>query len=366
MKAWLALLACMSLGAHAAEVTVTGYGKSVDEALANARIAAVSQAAGTFVTGQSILEGDTYRSRTNAYNGGHISKHEILSVDEDNGLFAVRIRADVDTDKVNTVIVSNGAEIPELAADQLDKAREDHEKTRSIIEALDDPAQAFAVEVTKVTYRNRGEFTDLAIEGQIVFSPKWYDDVRVMARTIGRKVDIGSKWREALWGLAALTAVVNPALTGTMFSVARHANPPPKASPEYMVCFGKDNGWDIDECWETRHPFTNIRGDGRLRIEGKLVQAEGELPLGEPQVDLGDALFLGVYPGRRVYFSKSAWERKFLRPGILLFRKGVQPFEYVTTLPTRELTQAASISLAHTKAGKLQRIGSSHDGDSRR
>ena len=33
MKRWIALLACLSLNAQAAEVTVTGYGKSVDEAL---------------------------------------------------------------------------------------------------------------------------------------------------------------------------------------------------------------------------------------------------------------------------------------------------------------------------------------------
>lgn len=82
MKRWLVVLACLGLSAQAAEVTVTGYGASVDEALANARTAAVGQVAGTFVTGQSTLEGDTYRSRTDEYNGGRIRKHEILSVDE--------------------------------------------------------------------------------------------------------------------------------------------------------------------------------------------------------------------------------------------------------------------------------------------
>ena len=265
MKRWIILLACLGLSAQAAEVTVTGYGKSVDEALANARTAAVGQVAGTFVTSQSTLEGDAYRSRTDEYDGGRIRKHEILSVDEENGLFVVRILADVDTDKVNTVIVSNGAEIDAQVADQLDSARDDHEKTRRIVEALDDPAQAFAVEVTKVTYRNRGELTDLVVEGRIVYSPKWYDDVRVMAKTIGRKVDTGSKWREALWGLAALSAAITPALPGTLFSVARHANPSPKSSPEHMVCFGKDNGWDIDEWYETSHPFTNIAGQDLLR-----------------------------------------------------------------------------------------------------
>lgn len=350
MKRWLVLLACLSLSAQASEVTVTGYGTSVDEALSNARTAAVGQVAGTFVTGQSTLEGDAYRSRTDEYNGGRIRKQEILSVDEENGLFVVRILADVDTDKVNTVIVSNGAEIDAKVADQLDKALDDDEKTRRIVEALDDPAQAFAVEVTKVTYHNRGELTDLTVEGQVVYSPKWYDDARVMAKTIGRKVDIGSKWRDALWGLAALTAVINPMLPGTMFSIAKHANPPPKPSPEYIVCFGKDNGWDIDECYETRHPFTNISGDGRLRIDGHLLQGDGQIPFGEFQVDLCDELFLGVYPGRRVYFSKSGTERKFQSPGIVLFRKGKLPFEQVITLPTRKLTQAGRIEFAAFRA----------------
>ena len=353
MRGWLALLACLSLSAQAAEVIVTGHGKTVDEALTNAKTAAVGQVAGTFVTGQSTLEGDAYRSRTDQYNGGRIRKHEILSVDEENGLVAVRILADVDTDKVNTVIVSNGAEIDAKVADQLDGARGDHEKTRRIVEALDDPAQAFAVEITKVTYRNRGELTDLVVQGRIVYSPKWYDDVRVMAQTIGRKVDIGSKWREALWGLAALSAAINPGLPGTLFSVARHANPEPKSSPEHMVCFGKDNGWDIDECYETRHAFTNIRGDGLLRIYGGLVQDDGQIAFGELRVDLGDALFLGVYPGRRVYFSKSARERKFQNPGVVLFRKGAQPFEQVITLPTRTLTQAGRIEFAGLRGGSL-------------
>lgn len=353
MRGWIALLTCLSLSAQAAEVSVTGYGKTVDEALTNAMTVAVGQVAGTFVTGQSTLEGDTYRSRTDQYNGGRIRKQEILSVDEENGLFAVRILADVDTDKVNTVIVSNGAEINARVADQLDSARDDHKKTRQIVEALDDPAQAFAVEVTQVTYRNRGELTDLIVQGRIVYSPKWYDDVRVMAKTIGRKVDIGSKWWEAMWGLAALSAAINPALPGTLFSVARHANPPPKSSPEHMVCFGKDNGWDIDECYETRHPFTNIRGDGRLRIYGGLVQGDGQLSFGELRLDLGDALFLGVYPGKRFYFSKSSTERKFQSPGIVLFRKGAQPFEQVITLPTEKLTQAGRIEFAGLRGGSL-------------
>jgi hypothetical protein len=93
------------------------------------------------------------------------------------------------------------------------------------------------------------------------------------------------------------------------------------------------------------------KGDGRLRIDGGLVQGDHTLRFGEIQVDVGNELFLGVYPGRRVYFVKSATERKFQSPGIVLFRKGTQPFEQVVTLPTRKLAQAGRIEFAGLRGG---------------
>ena len=56
---WLLLAAALLCQtAQAEEVTVTGYGTTVDEALQNAKTAAVEQVAGTFITGKSTLEGD--------------------------------------------------------------------------------------------------------------------------------------------------------------------------------------------------------------------------------------------------------------------------------------------------------------------
>lgn len=341
---WLLLTAtllCQSPKAE--EVTVTGYGKTVDEALQSAKIAAVEQVAGTFITGTSILEGDQYHSRTAQYNGGLIQQYEILSAIEHDGLIAVRILAEVDANKVNNVIESHGAEIPLSVISQLEKSREDYAKRKRIVEALDDPSQAFAVQVRKVTYRNRGELTDIQAELEITYSPKWYDDVHLMAQTIGRKVDMGSRWSDALWGLATLTAIVNPALPGMLFPVARRANLPPPSSPEYMVCFAKDNGWDVDECYESRQPFKSLQGDGQLRVYGSLLQGDDQIPIGEIAVGLGHEFFVDVHPGKRVYFSKSAVERTFQSKGIVLFRNGSTPFLYKMTVPTAVLIKAACV-----------------------
>lgn len=344
---WLLLAAallCQNLQAE--EVTVTGYGTTVDEALQNAKTAAVEQVAGTFITGTSTLEGDQYRSRTDQYNGGLIRRHEILSTIEQDGLFAVRIQVDVDTTKVNSVIESNGAEITAPVADQIEKSRDDYEKTKRIVEALDDPAQAFAVQVKDVTYRNQGELTTIIAKIEFVYSPKWYDDVHLMAKTIGRKIDTGAWWKDALWGLAALSAAVNPMLPGMMSSIARHAEVTEKASQEYMACFGKDNGRDVDECYEIRHPLTRTTGSSELWVGGRIIQGDEALRLRDVTIDTAEELYMRVWDGKRTYFNRSGKERQFRNPGIVLFRKGVATVMYEITVPTAKLRQNGRLEFA--------------------
>ena len=343
MRYLILALFLVATNAYSVEVVVKGFGKTVEDALQNARTAAVEQVAGTFVTGQASLDGDRYQSTTAQYNGGLVRRHEVISVVEDGGLVIVEIRADVDTDKVNTVVSSRGAEISESVGAELEKARDDFEKTRRIVTALDDPAQAFAVRVTDVRYRNRGQMTDVEVDGVVVFNPKWYDDVRLMARTIGRKVEIGSAWTEALWGLAALTAAINPLIPGTAFSVARMAQATPKVSEEYMACFGKDNGWDVDECYEIRHPMPRVLRSHRLQLDGRLTLDDREIPLGQLNVNSGWQMLLNVNIGQRVYFSKNGRERKFLNPGIVFFQKGSATFRHAFTEQTANVGQARGV-----------------------
>ena len=344
---WLCLLlSLVAVNLLAEEVTATGHGRSVDEALQNAKTAAVEQVAGTFIAGTATVEGENHRSRIDQYNGGLIQKHQIISVTEQGGLFVVRIKADVDTDKVNSVVVSTGMEITEALSAQLAKSRDDHEKTRRIVEALDDPAQAFAVQVKKVTYTNHGEMTDVLIEAQIAYSPKWFDDVRVMAKTIGREVNIGSAWADVLWGLGALSAAVNPALVGIIHSAARHLEGgPPKESQEYMACFGTDNGRDIDECYEIRHPMPKTTGSSKLRVGGQVTIAGRDFALTEIVVDCGRQLFMDVASGQKVYFLKSSKMRQFTHPGVLFFQRGGMTFRYALTASTREILGMSSVRL---------------------
>jgi len=207
-----------SLTAVAEEVTSAGYGKTFDEALQNAKTTCVEQVAGTFIVGESSIEGDVYHSHIAQYNGGLITRYTVQTTQENDGLIEVVIKADVDTDKVNSMIVANSAHVSSDVSGKLEKSRDEYNKTQEIITALDETSQAYTVQVGEITYRNRGDLTDVSVQLKLMHSTKWLDDVRVMAKTIGREVDTGHA--DALWILGALSAVVNPLLPRVLFSAA--------------------------------------------------------------------------------------------------------------------------------------------------
>ena len=348
-RPWLLFIVFFSANLAAREVIATGYGTTVELALENAKTVAIEQVAGTFVTGQTTVADDSYRSRIEQYHGGLIRRYEVQWIEQSDGLISAKIAADVDSDKINTVLTDQGAEVSNDTADVLANAADEFERTGRIVAALDDPQQAFVVRIAKVTYRNRGPLTDVEIDAQITTNPKWYDDVRTMARTIGRKVDLGSAWSDALWGLAALSAIVNPMLPGTINHLARASEKKPQPSDEYAACFGRDMSRDVDECYEIRHPLERLTLRDRWPMELHLLDGEEEKVLARYFVNIRNRLFVEVRQGPNLYFTSSAKERRFENPGVLLFEQSMMPFKYATTWPTTALTEGAVFRMSLTK-----------------
>ena len=349
--ALLVLIFSLATDLEAKEVIATGYGTTVEQALQNAKTLAIEQVASTFVTGNTTVVDDAYRSRIEQYHGGLIRHYRLLGVEQSEGLISARIEADVDTEKINTVIFDQGADVSSAVSDGLARSNNEFERTAKIVAALDDPTQAFVIRVAKVNYVNRGPLTDVEINAQITMNPKWYDDVKTMAKAIGRKLDLGSGWADGLWGIAALSAIVNPMIPGTINHLARAAEKKAQPSHEYAACFGQMIGRDVDECYEIRHRLPSVTGPERLKIEIFLVRGDHEEVAGWYPVNIKNQLFVEVSEGRSLYFRSSAKERRFENQSVLLFERSMMPFKYVVTLPTDTLLEAKSfrISLAPTR-----------------
>lgn len=284
MKILIWLICLMVRSALATEVEAVGYGRTAEEALNNAKTAAIEKIAGTFVMGRTQVENDNYRQRIDQYHGGRIRHYEVLRSEREGGLIVTRILADVDTDKVNTVALNQGADISPATIDQLHADRDDDQRARIILDVLDDPNQAYVVLLMKASYRNRGDKVDVTLEGSIVLNPKWVNDLKVLAQTMNRPVELGSRWSDFFWGISALSAVINPALPGTISHLARATQTKPQAGDTYMACFGETPGWDVDECHLIRHPLSRLSRNGRRNLQvimdtGTASHLVGQFPI---------------------------------------------------------------------------------------
>lgn len=134
MKYLIWLICLFVRTALAVEIEATGYGQNTNEALINAKTAAIEKVVGTFVTGRTHVEDERARQRIDQYHGGRGRRYDILRSEIENGLIVIHIRADVDTDKVNTVAQNEGAEISAAAVDQLDADRDENQRALQILE----------------------------------------------------------------------------------------------------------------------------------------------------------------------------------------------------------------------------------------
>lgn len=336
---WLTFLLVRT--ALAVEIEAAGYGKTTDEALINAKTAAIEKIVGTFVTGRTQVEDERARQRIDQYHGGRIRRYDILRSETENGLIVIHIRADVDTEKVNTVAQDEGAEIAPASVDQLDADRDEDQRALQILNALDDPAQAYVVRLLKTSYRNRGNKVDVSLEGAIFLNPKWVSDLQVLAKTMNRPVDLGSRWSDFFWGVSALSAVINPALPGTVGHLARATQTKLPFGDTYMACFGDTPGWDVDECYQIRHPLYRLSRHGRRNLQIMIDNEGASRLLGQIPINL-DALLPEVSSGQKVYFTKSARERRFGFPGVLVYGKIAMPFQYTLTVSPETLQEGKS------------------------
>lgn len=182
--------ACVCNIAQAMEVTATGYGSSSYEALQNAKVLATEYAASTFVTNKQELLNGKYKETLAQYNGGLIQKFVLKSTQIKAGVYKVTILADVNVDKINTIITT-GNVAPNTFSSQLEKAQDEHQKTTQALVAIDNASPRFGVVVDNSTYQVDHNETTITYKFHVLWTPKWIDDVRQLAQTINRPLKTG-------------------------------------------------------------------------------------------------------------------------------------------------------------------------------
>jgi len=184
------LLFLLGMGASASEVVAVGYGDTESAALQQAKLEATSKVAGAFITGRTDVEGDDVKQLITEYRGGFVRRYDVLSVESRDNLVEVIIKADVDEDKINNMIVSSGHKVSPAAIDAVRNAQVSYEELGNALLEIMDRNDKVATQIKSVTYKINGAKTQVTIAFEALWSPKWYDDLRNLAKASGPELGL--------------------------------------------------------------------------------------------------------------------------------------------------------------------------------
>lgn len=354
MRGGAILLMWAAASVNAMEITTTGYAPTVEGAIQNAKTLAVEEVAGAFLTTTSNVVDDRFHSRIDQYSGGVIKTYQVLTVVTGTGdLIEVTIKADVDADKINQLILPQG-DVPKNMADEIAIAQEKSSKVREMTEALDRPQDAFVVRGKIVKYVNHGDVTDITVVVGMALSPKWSDDVRKFSKMAGKRIDTDNSMSDALWGLGTLLTPFTMGASTVITALARHTETSKVANSVYSYCFSKNRDHDVEECFEVGYDMPNVTSQGQWRVAIKLMSNDQVMQTLLAVVVNDSQLFANVRTGTNLYFRSSSHERKFTHPGVVLFQKGIAGGEYTHTVKTDLLTSIDRIEYELYPVGNLE------------
>lgn len=176
------ILAAISCTSYAKEEIGTGYGASFKEALQVAKDVVVEQAASTFISSHEEFSNNKYKERIAQYNGGFINHFDVTDTSINDNIYKVTIDADVDVNKVNTVIEGASAGIKDDKIQSMVRGIEDNEKIRDAWKNISEVTKPFAIKIDKSQYiSNENGSVGIYYDIFVLWNPKWFDDAIKLA-----------------------------------------------------------------------------------------------------------------------------------------------------------------------------------------
>lgn len=177
------IILLLLLGASSAladtEVIVRGKGKTCEQAVENAKIAAVDTAVGLWLSAEQQTDGKQYAERITSYSGGLITKYEVLQ----NNCTDVTIKAVV-VPRTNKM-VSNSAYVKQEHLNQLQQQIENDKKRAEIIKQVSDRSKAFAYDISNIELKHVDGETFVVVTGVVHYQEKWLHDYQDLHEQAG-------------------------------------------------------------------------------------------------------------------------------------------------------------------------------------
>ena len=320
----------LAMGSPSEETVVVeakGYGTTYDKQLYDAKLEALRMVLGSFVVGHTIYKSDqdTVFENILEYHGGFIANYEVIQ----KGIDYVLIKAHVQRVKDNRLYVEGNNEID--ITDQLNN----YKSKRDIIDYLDDPKQAFFIDVKRVQIDPQPYKVRFKISSVLKWQPKWVSDFETFVQT---STNVGKTSNQVNIRMVSQRGF-DPAV-GIVQSIFSSK---PKQSDTPMVCFAGRSQSDIDGCRNLAGGFQNMPIHSQLPVIIKgYDKDDNELCTIRVFVD-GENLYENVYRNQtKKYFLT---KRTFDQPAFIVYKEGIKQFDITTDIDTEIAEQIKTFKL---------------------
>lgn len=305
----IALMFASSM-ALAEEVTVTGYGSTFDNALANAKVQALEKVTGTFIISESEYKNKQYKETIDQYNGGIINKYDIVSSSKKSTGYEVTIVADVDRKKDNRMKVNKPV--------ALDVHQQDYKEKEKVFDRLDNFSKAVAIQISQPTYNVGRNSTTVNFNVAMSFQPKWVSDMKSFAKVIDDEGKTSSNAYSTVHGSIVATLMTwNPFAAVAVAEVGKPKQA--ERSDDTMVCFATTKSSSAT-CQSIGVDFRNIHATPRLVVYGNVNGKEVELWSQHAHPSFYEVL----YPGdKRTTWFKNI-NNTYNQPALLIYEREQQ------------------------------------------
>ena len=289
-----------------AKVISRGYGSNYDEQLLNAKIAALSNAIGSFIVGDTIFnsEKDKVIQNIKEYHGGYIESYNITTTGSDY----VEIEAIVKITKDNRLYVPKDNEI------DIEDELNNYKNKREIIDYLDDPMQAFVVKVAGIDIKPEPHTMSFKINAQVMWQPKWVSDLETFVTEFTGEGKTSQNINVNMIGRGGYRPHVD--IVQVLFESK------PKQSEEKMVCFAQDSGDDVDACRNLAGGFMNMPPYSEMPMYVKAYDNEGKQLFSNMVMVKSTNLYESVSRNQtKKYFLT---KRTFDQPAYIVYKNGIQ------------------------------------------
>lgn len=255
MKKTLLVLLLISSSVFAKEVVVDAYGDTYESALKNAKIAAIEQVTGTWINSEHKLKNNNYSEDIVQYNGGVIKSYKVLSY---NGS-TIKIKADVDVVKDNTVDNIQSSSIDAKKREMLEHRRENYRKIKESVDSLNDSSKALSFKPSNVEYLNRGEVTRVVVRGNVTWIPKWKSDLKSLVGEAGNPGSVENDIKQRVAGsFVHNLLMINPLAAGiASIPAVKVASSDRQNDSTPMICFSNRDNCHLIQTSVTRFQHKN-------------------------------------------------------------------------------------------------------------